>query len=214
MNSRQESLSCSAESRFLLCVHHDYPKNHIQGIQKQIPRKQKGILRRGNCRAGWRNNSTVTTVVSTTLIRRAARVGSTGSYCGAALTGAQHRLLRVASHEHGQLWLVPFLFHDLPPCTSSSPFTDATLQEIRRVHKRNFAVRGARKAWRQLRREGMRVARCTMERLTAGMGPAGAVRGKAHRTTTPDEGATRPADLVRRDFSASSPNQLWVADLT
>jgi len=92
--------------------------------------------------------------------------------------------------------------------------TDATLQEIRRVHKSNVAVLGARKVWRQLRREGMRVARCTVERLTAGMGLAGAVRGKAHRTTTPDEGAARPADVVRRDFSASSPNQLWVADLT
>ena len=213
MNSRQESLSCSAESRFLLCVHHDYPKNHIQGIQKQIPRKQKGILRRGNCRAGCRNRI-VTSKTSRILHRQAALVGRTGSCGSSALTGGQHRLLRVASHEHGQLWLVPFLFHGLPPCTSSSPFTDATLQEIRRVHKRNFAVRGARKAWRQLRREGMRVARCTMERLTAGMGPAGAVRGKAHRTTTPDEGATRPADLVRRAFSASSPNQLWVADLT
>ena len=82
--------------------------------------------------------------------------------------------------------------------------TDATIQVIRRVHKSNFAVLGARKVWRRLRREGIRVARCTVERLTAG----------THRTTTPDEGAARPADGVRRDFSASSPNQLWVADLT
>ena len=213
MNSRQESLSCSAESRFRLRLHHDYPKNHIQGIQHQIPRKQGGILRPDRCRAGCTSETRVT-IVTIIFATVWCCPGYIGSLCGTVLTAQQHRLLRIASHEHGQLWLVPFLFHDLPPCTSSSPFTDATLQEIRRVHKRNFAVRGARKAWRQLRREGMRVARCTMERLTAGMGPAGAVRGKAHRTTTPDEGATRPADLVRRAFSASSPNQLWVADLT
>lgn len=81
--------------------------------------------------------------------------------------------------------------------------TNATIQVIRRVHKSNVAVLGARKVWRQPRREGMRVARCTVERFTAGVGLAGAARGKAHRTTTPDEGAA-PADLVRRDFSAYS----------
>jgi putative transposase len=86
--------------------------------------------------------------------------------------------------------------------------------EIRRVHKDNFGVYGARKAWRQLRREGTVVARCTVERLMRQLGLQGVRRGKPRRTTTPDPSASRPADLVERDFSASGPNQLWVADLT
>jgi putative transposase len=86
--------------------------------------------------------------------------------------------------------------------------------EIQRVWKANFEVYGARKVWRQLRREGIQVARCTVERLMRELGLKGAVRGKAKCTTTPDPRAQRPADLVRRDFTASRPNQLWVADLT
>jgi len=58
------------------------------------------------------------------------------------------------------------------------------------------------------------VARCTVERLMGELGLAGVVRGKPRRTTTPDAAAARPADLVCRDFSATRPNQLWVADLT
>src|SRR6266511_1443575 len=75
-------------------------------------------------------------------------------------------------------------------------------------------VYGARKVWRQLGREGISVARCTVERLMRELGLQGVRRGKARRTTTPDQAAARPADLVARDFSASRPNQLWVADLT
>jgi putative transposase len=86
--------------------------------------------------------------------------------------------------------------------------------EIRRVHADNFGVYGARKVWRQLHREGIVVARCTVERLMGELGLAGVRRGKARRTTTPDAAAPRPADLVERDFSATGPNQLWVADLT
>jgi putative transposase len=86
--------------------------------------------------------------------------------------------------------------------------------EIRRVHQGNFGVYGARKVWRQLRREGVAVARCTVERLMRELGLQGVRRGKVRRTTTPDATAPRPADLVERDFSASRPNQLWVADLT
>ena len=58
------------------------------------------------------------------------------------------------------------------------------------------------------------MARCTVERLLRELGLRGAVRGKTRRTTTPDATAARPADLVERDFSATRPNQLWVADLT
>jgi putative transposase len=86
--------------------------------------------------------------------------------------------------------------------------------EIRRVHADNFGVYGARKVWRQLHREGIAVARCTVERLMGELGLAGVRRGRPQRTTTPDQTASRPADLVERDFSATSPNQLWVADLT
>jgi putative transposase len=86
--------------------------------------------------------------------------------------------------------------------------------EIARVHQDNFGVYGARKVWRQLHREGIVVARCTVERLMGELGLQGVRRGKAHRTTTPDVTASQPADLVKRDFSATRPNQLWVADLT
>jgi putative transposase len=85
--------------------------------------------------------------------------------------------------------------------------------EIARVHAEQFGVYGARKVWRQLHREGIAVARCTVERLMRELGLRGAVRGKTHRTTTPDAAAPPPADLVDRDFSASWPNRLWVADL-
>jgi putative transposase len=92
---------------------------------------------------------------------------------------------------------------------------DADLKtQIRRVHAENFGVYGARKVWRQLNREGTPVTRCIVERLMAELVLRGAVRGKTRRTTTTDEAAPRPADLVERDFSASRPNQLWVADLT
>jgi len=92
---------------------------------------------------------------------------------------------------------------------------DAVLrEEIHRVWRANFEVYGARKVWRQLKREGRDVARCTVERLMRGMGLQGAVRGKRWKTTITDDGAVRPADLVERNFSASRPNQLWVADLT
>ena len=86
--------------------------------------------------------------------------------------------------------------------------------EIARVHAEHFGVYGARKVWRQLHREGIGVARCTVERLMGELGLEGVRRGKPRRITTPDGAAPRPADLVERDFSAQRPNQLWVADLT
>ena len=86
--------------------------------------------------------------------------------------------------------------------------------EIRRVHAANFDVYGARKVWRQLNREGVVVARCTVERLMRQMGLAGRVRGRRRRTTIPADTAARPADLVERRFVATRPNQLWIADIT
>ena len=87
---------------------------------------------------------------------------------------------------------------------------------IRRVYEESFGgVYGPRKVWKQLRREGHNVARCTVERLMREMGLAGAVRGRAWKVTTQSEPALdRPADLVDRTFVATRPNQLWVSDFT
>ena len=88
-------------------------------------------------------------------------------------------------------------------------------EEIERVWKGHFGVYGARKVWRQLLREEIPVARCTVERLMRQMGLQGAVRGRAYKKTTiADETTPRPTDLVQRDFTADRPNRLWVADLT
>jgi putative transposase len=84
--------------------------------------------------------------------------------------------------------------------------------ENRRKGRRLY---GARKVWLQLRREGIEVARCTVERLMRDLGIAGvSARPKKPRTTVPDAGAGRPADLLERDFTAPAPNRRWVADIT
>jgi len=86
---------------------------------------------------------------------------------------------------------------------------------IRQVWEENFAVYGVRKVWRELRRRGEPVARCTVARLMDEMDLHGAVRGRKFvRTTIADAAAARPQDLVSRQFQATAPNQLWVADLT
>jgi len=87
--------------------------------------------------------------------------------------------------------------------------------QIRRVWADNLEVYGADKVWAQLNREGIRVARCTVERLMRDMGLSGARRGKAFKVTTrSDDRQGRPDDLVDRNFTAPAPNRLWVADLT
>ena len=92
---------------------------------------------------------------------------------------------------------------------------DARLRvEIDRVWRANREVYGVRKVWKQLNREGFKVARCTVQRLMRETGLQGVVRGRRFKTTQPDETAARPADLVDRNFTATRPNQLWVADLT
>src|SRR5437763_1484553 len=87
-------------------------------------------------------------------------------------------------------------------------------RQLRQVHAAHFGVYGVRKLWRQLRREGTTVARCTVTRLMRDLGLRGVVRGRHHRTTIADETTPRPADLVHRDFRAPVPNRLSVADLT
>jgi transposase InsO family protein len=86
--------------------------------------------------------------------------------------------------------------------------------EIQRVWEQNYKLYGVRKVWRQLNREGIAVARCTVARLMTELGLAGAVRGRRLRTTIPADISDRPRDLVARDFTAERPNQLWVSDLT
>jgi transposase InsO family protein len=91
---------------------------------------------------------------------------------------------------------------------------DRLRAEIQRVWDAHFQVYGPRKVWRQLRREGVQVARCTVRRLMRAMGLAGAVRGRTWVITTQASEGPRPADLVDRHFTATRPNQLWVSDFT
>lgn len=86
--------------------------------------------------------------------------------------------------------------------------------DIRRVHAENFSVYGVRKVWRQLLREGVSVARCTVARLMRQMGLRGVTRGKGVRTTISDKTAPCPLDHVRRQFRAPAPNRLWLSDFT
>ncbi len=86
--------------------------------------------------------------------------------------------------------------------------------EVRRVFEGNRKVYGYRKVWRQLQRENVDIARCTVARLMRAQGLVGVVRGRRARTTIPAVASERPLDLVNREFQASKPNQLWVADLT
>ena len=108
------------------------------------------------------------------------------------------------------------------PTTSTSTASPAARQvrdedlkaEIARVHAANYGVYGARKVWLTLNREGIEVARCTVERLMADLGLTGASGARPRRTTIADPAAARPADLVQRQFGPLAPNRLWVADFT
>ena len=86
--------------------------------------------------------------------------------------------------------------------------------QIRRVHTDNYGVYGARKVHAELVREGIAVARCTVERLMRDAGLRGVSRAKGPRTTVPGRGPDDRPDLVERDFTATAPNELWVADIT
>lgn len=91
---------------------------------------------------------------------------------------------------------------------------EALMPEITRVYEENNGVYGARKVWKQLKRESTSTARCTVERLMHRLGLEGVRRGKRCITTIQDELADKPLDLVNRQFTAERPNQLWVADIT
>lgn len=92
---------------------------------------------------------------------------------------------------------------------------DAGLKaDIRRVFDENFLVYGVCKVWRQLQREGIQVARCTVARLMREMGLRGAIRGKPVKTTIADKALPCPLDRVNRQFRADWPDQLWLSDFT
>jgi putative transposase len=118
--------------------------------------------------------------------------------------------------------IAPSLYYELRArgrCPERRPARarrDEVLRDhVRRVWRENREVYGARKVWKQLKREGQTVARCTVARLMRQLGLQGVVRGRTFKTTTiPDTAAVRPPDLVTRQFTATQPNQLWVADLT
>jgi len=100
-----------------------------------------------------------------------------------------------------------------PP--SARSISDATRTiAIERVHRSNYGVYGARKVHAQLRRGGRQIARCTVERLMRAAGLHGVSKRKGPKTTLPGPVSDRPADLVHRAFTATGPDQLWVADIT
>ena len=134
--------------------------------------------------------------------QRRARKAERASF-SVFVSNLDFRVPRVLSNAIKPRGLEPFQF----------PTKIGTLS-IRRVRQENFDVYGVRKVWRQLRREGRDVARCTVARLMREMGLQGAVRGRRFKTTKPDSSGARPMDLVERDFNATRPNELWVSDLT
>jgi transposase InsO family protein len=85
---------------------------------------------------------------------------------------------------------------------------------VRRVWMKHRMLYGAKKVWKELRREKVKIARCTVARLMRQMGLCGVIRGKKVKTTIPDASVVCPLDLVARDFTASRPNELWVSDFT
>jgi transposase InsO family protein len=99
----------------------------------------------------------------------------------------------------------------LPPRTKQDI---ALIPEVQRVYRENFEVYGVRKVWRQLRREQVDVARCTVARLMKRLGLKGVIRGKPVRTTVANPAAPCPLDHVNRQFKATRPNELWVSDYT
>jgi transposase InsO family protein len=117
--------------------------------------------------------------------------------------------------------IAPSTYHDHlakradPAKLSARARRDIALEpEIARVFAENFRVYGVRKVWRQLRREGQEIARCTVERLMRRMGIQGVIRGKPVKTTISDKAAPCPLDHVNRRFHSSRPNALWVSDFT
>jgi len=117
--------------------------------------------------------------------------------------------------EHG-ITIAPSTYYDAKsgPSSKRALRDDELKIEIARVHGENYGVYGPRKVWLQLNREGIEVARCTVERLMGSLGLQGIRRGKQWKTTIPDLTAERSPDMVKRRFNPLHPNALWVADFT
>ena len=113
--------------------------------------------------------------------------------------------------------IAPSTYYDAKsrPPSARACRDEALRREIARVHhEANEGTYGQRKVWRQMNREGIRIANCTVRRLMRELGLKGVRRGRTTRTTFGDKTAEKPADLVQRNFIATRPNQLWVADIT
>jgi putative transposase len=125
-------------------------------------------------------------------------------------------ICRVLS-EHG-IVIAPSTYYDA--VKTARRVSEADVREerlmlaIARVHHENYGVYGARKVWLHLNREGIAVARCTVERLMKALRLQGVRRGRTVRTTRPDTAAARPADLCNRQFNPPRPDALWVTDFT
>ena len=117
--------------------------------------------------------------------------------------------------EHGAR-IAPSTYYDARArIASARDRRDEQLKEqIAQVHRDNYGVYGARKVWLELNRQGIPVARCTVERLMGQLGLCGVRRGRKVRTTRSDPAAARPPDRVDRNFAPRAPNQLWVADFS
>ena len=103
----------------------------------------------------------------------------------------------------------------IPPSLSARVRRDAALRPtISRAFEQNHKIYGARKVWLQIKREGVSIARYTVERLIRSMGLHGVIRGKTVRMTVPDKATPCPLDHVNRQFHAPRPNALWVSDFT
>jgi putative transposase len=117
--------------------------------------------------------------------------------------------------KHTPVEIAPSTYYAKARSESARAARDRELvDKIERVHEDNYSVYGARKVWAELNRQGVDVARCTVERLMREIGLRGLMRDKSPRTTRPAVETGRPADLVERDFTATGPNELWIADLT
>ena len=128
--------------------------------------------------------------------------------------GGVQPVLEALADTPAQIASATYYAYKSRPASARSVRDEQLIALIVKVHQENMEVYGVRKVWHELGRQGHAVARCTVERLMRQIGLHGVLRDKHPRTTKPAAETARPADLVDRDFTASRPNQLWVADLT
>ena len=123
-------------------------------------------------------------------------------------------VLQALEHTPAQIAPSTYYAAKTRPASARSRRDAALIEMIKQIHAENYGVYGARKIWHEMHRQGVQVARCTVERLMRQIGLRGLLRDTSPRTTRPAAETDRPRDLVKRDFTATDANQLWVADLT